>query len=93
MKILWEGLPINEVPDHTHQPGAFFTRLVGVSVSSDGKSVEPLYMPLVRVQHRAGQIFIELTDYSRPIAYLALQRRPPYWTFFRFPWEELNMQP
>lgn len=87
MKILWEGIPIDEVPEKRRKPGELFTRLVGVDVSSDGNLVVPLYIPLVRWQCRAGQVFIEINSYSRPLAYITLQGRWPYIYIFRFPWE------
>ena len=96
MKVLWDGLPIDEVPDRTYKPGEFFTRLVGVRVSSDGNAgaprltVEPLYIPLLRVSRRAGQVYIEINSYSRPLVYITLQKRKPYLSLFRFPWESLE---
>lgn len=87
MKILLEGFPIDEVPTRIRRPGELFTRLVGVNIYDEGRTVEPVYMPLARVSIRAGQAFIEING-SRPLLYITLQRRRPFVSVFRFPWEE-----
>lgn len=86
MKVFWERIPVDEVPNRIHRPGELFTRLVGVNVSSDGKSVEPLYIPLVRFHQQAGQVMIEVNS-NRPLAYITLQWRKPVINVFVFPWK------
>ncbi len=52
-------------------------------------NIEPLYIPIVRVTKRAGQIFIEINS-TRPLVYITLQARRPWVNIFRFPWEEAD---
>lgn len=85
MKVYWDRIPIDDVPNRIRRPGELFTRLVGLNVSSDGKSVEPLYVPLVRLHRRAGQVLVEINS-DRPLVYLTLQRRRPFLNIFVFPW-------
>jgi hypothetical protein len=86
MRVFCDRIPVDEVPDRVWRKGELFTRLAAVNLSSDGKAVEPLYIPLLRWQVRAGQVFIEINS-SRPLFYITLQRRAPYLSIFRFPWE------
>lgn len=89
VRVQWEGLSVEAFPYLIHRPGEFFTRLVGVDVSNVGNYVSavPLYIPLVRWRRKAGQVFIEINSW-RPLVYITLQRRPPYLSVFRFPWEK-----
>lgn len=97
MKVYLDDLLLGEVPDRRRKPGELFSRLAGVSVSNAvshaGNSgniyhieLEPLYVPLIRWQKRAGQILIEFNGYSRPYVYVTLQRRPPYVQIQYIPW-------
>jgi hypothetical protein len=88
MKIYWEHITVEEVPNRIRRPGEFFTRLVGVNVSSAG-NCEPIYIPLLRVHRQAGQLLIEINT-DRPLAYITIQVRPPYISVFRFQWETLD---
>ncbi len=89
-RVIFDGVPVGEVPDRRRKPGELFSRLVGVMVSSDGNYIEPLYIPLVRWRCQAGQVFIEINSYSRPLAYITLQRRKPFLSIYRFPWRLLD---
>ncbi len=91
MKFFVDGIPYGDVPAPKPRPGEFFPRVVGLRVSHVGNwlDIEPLYIPLVRVQKRAGQIFIEING-TRPLVYITLQARRPWVNIFRFQWEELD---
>jgi hypothetical protein len=84
MKIYLEYIPIDDLPTRIKRPGEWFTRLIAVQVSNDGNCT-PLYIPLVRFQRRAGQILIEINS-DRPLVYITLQARRPFFNVFRFPW-------
>jgi hypothetical protein len=94
MRIFLDEVPLGDVPGPVHRLGELFPRLVGVRLSSAGNGkvrwldIAPIYMPLVRISHQAGQIFIEVNDYTKPIYYITLRRRRPFVSIFRFPWEE-----
>ena len=85
MNVYWNGLPVDQFPSHIRRPGELFTRLVGVDVSSDGKSAVPQYIPLIRWRKQAGQTFIEINS-TRPLVYITFQWRHPYIHVFIFPW-------
>lgn len=88
MKLFLDNIPLGDVPGPTRQPGEFFPRLVGFRLSSDGKcweSIEPVYIPLVRFQRRAGQVLIDINS-DRPLVYITLQARRPFISIFRFDW-------
>ena len=88
MKIFHDRILVDEVPVHRQRPGEFFSRLVGVNLSSDGKyiSAEPIYMPLVRVQKGECQITIWVNNYERPLWMVFLSRRWPIIRVFRYNW-------
>jgi hypothetical protein len=96
MKFYLDNIPLGDVPEPECQPGEFFPRLVGVAVRSanavsgagkyNNMDVEPIYIPLLRVQRRAGQIWVEINS-DRPLFYITLQRRRPFFNIFRFEWE------
>ncbi len=91
MKVILGNLPMGDVPEAKRKAGEFFPRLVALRVltTSDGNwlDYEPVYIPVVRVQRRAGQVIIEINS-DRPLAYLTLQARKPFINLFRFPWRE-----
>ncbi len=87
MKVYLDNIPLGEVPAYARQVGEFFPRLVGVRVSSEGNISEPVYIPLLRFQRRAGQIYIEINT-DRPLIYIPLQRRRPFFNIFRFDWSK-----
>ncbi len=95
MKLFLDNIPMGDVPGPQTKPGEFFPRLVGFRVSCDGNQwadIEPIYVPLVRVSRRAGQVLIEVNSKERPIAYIALQAQNPVLQFFRFPWEKWDKE-
>jgi hypothetical protein len=98
MKLFLNNLPMGDVSGPTRKRGEFFLRLAGFRVlvscgnQSDGKdwaSIEPIYIPLVRIHRQAGQILIEVNS-DRPLAYITLQARRPFINMFRFPWDSLD---
>ncbi len=89
MKVFLDDIPLGDVPAPNRQRGEFFPRLVGVRVSSDGNLWTPLYIPLVRVNIRAGQVLIEINS-NRPLVYITLQARRPFVNIFRFDWDKAD---
>ncbi len=85
MKVILDGIPLGEIEQKQRQPGEFFSRLVGIRLSSDG-NLEPLYIPLLRISCRAGQLLVEINS-DRPLVYITLWARPPFINIFRFPWK------
>jgi len=99
MKLFLDNIPMGDVPGPQTKPGEFFPRLVGFvvrsanAVSCDGNywiDVEPIYVPLLRISRRAGQVLIEINSKERPLAYITLQSRKPYVHLFRFDWNSLE---
>lgn len=83
---------MGDVPGPMAKPGEFFPQLVGLQVSRDGNywvSIEPIYIPLVRIHRQAGQILIEINS-DRPLAYITLQARRPFINVFKFDWSSLE---
>lgn len=88
MRVYLENIPVGDIPQPRRRPGEFFPRLVGIRLSGDRNwpAVEPLYIPLVRIRCRAGQVLVEINS-DRPLFYITLQARRPFVSVFRFPWE------
>lgn len=59
--------------------------------STPWADIEPLYIPLVRVHRRAGQVMVEINS-NRPLLYITLQVRRPFINVFRFEWERLETE-
>jgi hypothetical protein len=94
MKVFLDNIPMGDVPGPQTKPGEFFPRLVGLRVSRDGNywvGIEPVYIPLVRIHRQAGQILIEINT-DRPLAYITLQARRPFFNFFKFQWDALDSE-
>lgn len=94
MKLYLDNVPMGDVPGPALQPGEFFPRLVGFRISSAGNwadSLEPVYIPALRLSRRAGQVMIELNSH-RPLMYITLQARRPFLHIFRFPWREWDKE-
>jgi hypothetical protein len=88
MKIYRDHIFVEEVPDHRSRPGEFFSRLVGVHVCNDGNNtvVEPVYMPLIRVQKGDGTVTIWINSRERPLWMIFLTPRWPFIRAFRYDW-------
>ncbi len=89
MKVYLDNIPLGDVPAPIRQRGEFFPRLVVVRVSSDGNLGDTVYIPRLRIQRRAGQVFIEING-DRPLVYITLQRRKPFINVFRFDWKDYD---
>jgi hypothetical protein len=92
MKVFLDNIPMGVVPGPCRKAGEFFPRLVGLVVRGTGTpgeinwiDVEPLYIPLLRLQRRAGQVLVEING-DRPLVYITLQLRKPFLHVFCFPW-------
>lgn len=97
MKLFLDNLPLGDAPKPACNPGEFFPRVIGYRVSRDGNSsfdwldIQPVYIPALRIQRRAGQVIIEINS-TRPLAYITLQRRPPFFHLFVFPWRQWDKE-
>jgi hypothetical protein len=89
LRLFYQNIPYTTLEKPARQKGEFFPHLVGFNILSiDGKWIEaePIYIPRLRIQRRAGQVWIEINS-DRPLVYITLQGKRPWIYIFRFPWE------